>query len=265
MAYSESDDFKSNDELFFLLRRSFARYNLAQEIEGAHILEVGGADGVLGGLISSVASRVIVADTFDTQNQYAGQFPKLLKEKFERNGHSLDLSKIEFQVADAMAMPYRDGLFDIVLSRALQHVADPFVALQEVLRVLKPGGVAYLTFDSIWTSAEGSHFSHYVIEPWAHLLYSTDAFVLKMRQAGAAEWEISHFICGLSRIKYRDYETQFNQILESSNLTAFHVEHFSTRVEEGGFQHKFLMDAVSKLECDPSDLLVRGFAVMATK
>jgi ubiquinone/menaquinone biosynthesis C-methylase UbiE len=265
MGYSENDEFKQKQKILFHLRRSFARYYVTREIEGAHVLEIGGADGVLGGLISGVAGRTIVTSHVNAQVEYGGQFPKLLKEKFERNGYPLDLGKIEFHAVDARAMPYRDVLFDIVLSsNAFEHTPDPFVALQEVLRMLKSGGVAYLTFDPIWTADTGSQFSHYVLEPWAHLLYSTDAFVLKMREAGAAEWEVSNFIYGL-RIQYREYEARFNQILGSSNLSGFHIENFSGCVEEGSLQHKNLMDAAARLECDPNDLLVRGFIVIATK
>lgn len=45
-------------------------------------------------------------------------------------------------LADAHALPFRNGTFDAVLSYAvLEHLYNPFVALQEVARVLAPGGV----------------------------------------------------------------------------------------------------------------------------
>lgn len=45
-------------------------------------------------------------------------------------------------LADAHAIPFRDGTFDVVLSYAvLEHLYHPFLALQEVARVLRPGGV----------------------------------------------------------------------------------------------------------------------------
>jgi SAM-dependent methyltransferase len=43
---------------------------------------------------------------------------------------------------DAHALPYRDGVFRLVLSIAvLEHLAEPVVALREVHRVLKSDGV----------------------------------------------------------------------------------------------------------------------------
>jgi SAM-dependent methyltransferase len=45
-------------------------------------------------------------------------------------------------LADGHAIPFRDGTFDVVLSYAvLEHLQQPFVATQEVARVLRSGGV----------------------------------------------------------------------------------------------------------------------------
>jgi SAM-dependent methyltransferase len=42
---------------------------------------------------------------------------------------------------DAHALPYRDDTFDLILAIALtEHLAQPFLALAEAARVLKPGG-----------------------------------------------------------------------------------------------------------------------------
>jgi len=44
-------------------------------------------------------------------------------------------------LADAQSIPFADGTFDVVLSYAvLEHLYNPFVAIQEVARVLRPGG-----------------------------------------------------------------------------------------------------------------------------
>lgn len=48
---------------------------------------------------------------------------------------------IDFEVADAMDLPYTDNRFDIAsISFGIRNVDDPAVALQEMARVVKPGG-----------------------------------------------------------------------------------------------------------------------------
>jgi ubiquinone/menaquinone biosynthesis C-methylase UbiE len=49
---------------------------------------------------------------------------------------------IDFAVADAHALDFADGTFDVVHAhQVLQHVGDPVQALREMRRVCKPGGI----------------------------------------------------------------------------------------------------------------------------
>lgn len=49
-------------------------------------------------------------------------------------------------VADVSDLPFEDGSYDIVLStQVLEHVKDPQKVVQEMARVLKPGGHLFLT------------------------------------------------------------------------------------------------------------------------
>ncbi len=49
--------------------------------------------------------------------------------------------KIDFEVADAMNLPYEDNKFDIAsIAFGIRNVDDPVVALKEMARVVKPGG-----------------------------------------------------------------------------------------------------------------------------
>src|SRR4051812_22689695 len=51
-------------------------------------------------------------------------------------------AKIEYKLGDALALPYEDNSFDIVLLfDVFEHVTDVGKAADEVARVLKPGGV----------------------------------------------------------------------------------------------------------------------------
>ena len=65
--------------------------------------------------------------------------PKMV-ERARRRAADLGL-EARVEVADAMRLPYPDASFDaVMLHLILAIVADPHVALQEVARVLRPGG-----------------------------------------------------------------------------------------------------------------------------
>lgn len=63
-------------------------------------------------------------------------------------------------LVDAHALPFADGCLDAVLSYAvLEHLRDPFVALSEISRVLKPGGI-YVGTVSQGEPFHASYFHH---------------------------------------------------------------------------------------------------------
>lgn len=48
---------------------------------------------------------------------------------------------VKFEVADAMDLPYKDNSFDISsIAFGIRNVDDPLICLQEMARVVKPGG-----------------------------------------------------------------------------------------------------------------------------
>jgi SAM-dependent methyltransferase len=58
----------------------------------------------------------------------------------------LNFEYLKFELADVYgdihSLPFKDGAFDVVHSQAVfEHVADPFAAARELLRVTRPGGL----------------------------------------------------------------------------------------------------------------------------
>lgn len=54
-------------------------------------------------------------------------------------------SRVDFRPGNAAAMPFEDGSFDFLLCRAaFKNFSQPIEALQEMYRVLKPGGRAMI-------------------------------------------------------------------------------------------------------------------------
>jgi SAM-dependent methyltransferase len=266
MAYTEANDFAEKEKTTADFHWRLAHHDVPLRIDTALTLEIGGSGGVLGGILSDQVRRILVSDITDTSVQYDGQFGRLLKEKFARNGRELNLGKIEFHVADAMSLPYRDQLFDLVISQnAFEHIPNPLAALREVLRVTKQGGVIYLTFDPIWTADSGNHFSHFVPEPWSHLLLSDEEFCARMRAAGAGEFEVNDYLRGMNRKLLPTYVEQFHEILTMAGVSRFHYESWSGCVDPSYADHPNRRKAARALACSADDLLVRGLYYLIVK
>lgn len=77
-----------------------------------------------------------------------------------------------FFVADAARLPAADAIFDTVVANdAMEHFAGPESALDEMIRVTKPGGAIWLFFTPHF-SPLGSHLYDYIHTPWCHLFFS---------------------------------------------------------------------------------------------
>jgi SAM-dependent methyltransferase len=80
------------------------------------------------------------------------------------------LDNITFARADGMALPFRDGSFDLVLSHAvIEHVADAPRYLRECRRVLAPNGRLYLS-TAPYLSFAGAHLPRLRIPVPLHLI-----------------------------------------------------------------------------------------------
>jgi SAM-dependent methyltransferase len=79
---------------------------------------------------------------------------------------------------DVLSMTFPDDTFDAIISMStFEHILDPRRALDEMARVLKPGGFVLATADGIWSCPYGHHLLHYgscaeLVPPWAHLYWS---------------------------------------------------------------------------------------------
>lgn len=91
------------------------------------------------------------------------------------------------EVGDALALPYDDETFDVVLiSEVLEHVPDDDRAIAEFVRVLKPGGVAAVTVPRwlpeqiCWALSDAYH----EVEGGHVRIYKADELAAKLTAAG---------------------------------------------------------------------------------
>ncbi|EJC79740.1 methylase involved in ubiquinone/menaquinone biosynthesis [Rhizobium leguminosarum bv. trifolii WSM2297] len=68
---------------------------------------------------------------------------------------ALSLSSVRGKQADAAALPFEDGDFDLVIAmHMLYHLPDPAAGIAEMWRVLKPGGFLAVTTNGIGNMRE---------------------------------------------------------------------------------------------------------------
>jgi len=80
--------------------------------------------------------------------------PEMLAEAAIQAGNE-GAANIEFQICDVHNLPFASGRFDLVTSRfAPHHFYNIKTALQEMCRVLKPGGLLYILDCSVFDGEE---------------------------------------------------------------------------------------------------------------
>lgn len=68
-------------------------------------------------------------------------------------------------IGDGQRLPLRDGALDIAYtSNVIEHVRDPWRMLTELVRVVRPGGIVFVSFTN-WYSPWGGHET----SPWHYI------------------------------------------------------------------------------------------------
>ena len=87
------------------------------------------------------------------------------------------LTNVTFRQADICHLPFRAGTFDhVFVCFTLEHIPDPFLALDNLLKVLRPGGTI--------TAIEGDHGTAVFYPDTPAARHVIDCLVSLQRQAG---------------------------------------------------------------------------------
>lgn len=127
---------------------------LGSDLAGKRVLDVAGGDGYWAGQARKRGAHAVSIDLSRKKMLFGSQLasaPALLQ-------------------TDALALPFRDGSFDRVMSIcAIEHFDDGPLALGEIARVLAPGGELVMSADAVtragrWPALYGRHCQNYAVK-----------------------------------------------------------------------------------------------------
>jgi ubiquinone/menaquinone biosynthesis C-methylase UbiE len=131
-------------------RRIAARLAELTNVQGAQVLDVGCGSGGLSIAFAERGATVQAVEPDPTRLAWA---------QARVEGYGVPVA-VESGAAESLQ--FADGSFEIVLlDSVIEHVDDPDATLAEVARVLRPGGLLYITWPSKWSLALILRDPHY--------------------------------------------------------------------------------------------------------
>jgi ubiquinone/menaquinone biosynthesis C-methylase UbiE len=125
-----------------------ARTNRACAAEIIDALEIGPTDAILEiGFGPGVAIRLLTERAPDGHIAGIEASPEMVAQATARNKDAIKRGQVELRVGTAATLPFAANTFDKALAiNSMQVWPDAVASLQEVRRVLKPGGILALAF-----------------------------------------------------------------------------------------------------------------------
>ncbi len=212
------------------LGRFLAQWN----VHGKTILEIGADDA---GVLSKLAEQGMSLGLGINNWYWQARDPKTIRVT----------DRIILSWGDIRSLPLEEASFDFIFTiAAFEHIQSLDVALQEMYRLLKPGGMLYSFHGPVWSSDEGHHlwferegvwyrFSEPetvrpILEPYEHLLLDREAMAHKLRrrwdQAAVDDFLYQIYASEhINRYMYSDYLRMFRD----SGFELVRLENYGVR------------------------------------
>lgn len=134
---------------------------------GKTVLDVGCGAGGKSLYYASLGAKEVVG--IDIVEKYAEKSSNLAKQ--------LDINNFKYILCDASKTDFPDNSFDtVIMNDAMEHVAEPEKVLDEMYRILKPGGKVFCNFPP-YDHPYGAHLSDAIGIPWVHKFFSDNTLI----------------------------------------------------------------------------------------
>lgn len=145
---------------------NFSNYDLIQELSGKRVLDFGCGYGGRTVWMAQYAEHV---EGIEVRSQLVDTAKGFAEDRQANN--------VGFRLSDQQQIPYPDNHFDVAVSfDVLEHVADPRATLDELVRVVKPGGTMVLVFTPYF-GIFSHHLNYISLFPGLHWFFSPHTLV----------------------------------------------------------------------------------------
>ena len=118
------------------------------------ILELGCSDAMTSLALKQLGFQAVALDIIDQRLEVAKK------------------ADIPFIKSSAEKIPLADNSVDLIFSyNSMEHFADPQKVIDEIVRILKPGGCFYADFDPLYYSPQGLHAYRKINIPYLQILF----------------------------------------------------------------------------------------------
>ena len=149
----------------------------------ATLLDIGCSTGILTRHYSEFFGRVVGIDIDDGAVEWATQ--------------NRSAANVEYRVGDSMDLPFSDPQFDVVTcTHIYEHVPDAQRLLDEIFRVLLPGGICYFAAENRLRWWDG----HYDLPLVTVLPKSLGDLYVRVTRRGRSRYEEHSTLWGLRRL-----------------------------------------------------------------
>jgi SAM-dependent methyltransferase len=141
---------QSDPDRFYttMARDSVGQLQCLANLQGAHVVDVGGGPGYWADAFAAAGARYTPLDADAGELALHGRIPQP-----------------GTVIGDGQTLPFRDGAFDLVYSsNVAEHVPQPWTMGDEMVRVCRPGGLIFYSY-TLWYGPWGGHETapwHYV-------------------------------------------------------------------------------------------------------
>lgn len=149
------------------LKYYLENYSVEEMFVGKRVLDFGcGEAGKSIYYASLGAEQVVGVDIVPEYEERAMRFAK-----------KHNCSNFLFTCASATSLPIPSDQFDtIIMNDFMEHVSEPEKTLCETMRILRPGGRAFINFPPYY-HPYGAHLSDKISIPWVHVLFDEQTII----------------------------------------------------------------------------------------